>query len=121
MLTTDFYNSIYQLLDEFNPIFAKSLDLNHFIDLNPQEISKFLNSYFLEVKVEEVNSNWWVTDADDLIGYLLSDRQFISLRVVIAKYGLSNFRKFLMNKIKKDGGILVKRHVNIISSKNKCH
>ena len=51
---------------------------------------------------------------------LLSEREFDSLKLIISESGLSKFRTFLLNKIKEDGGILIKRRVNLIIGKNKC-
>lgn len=119
-LSAEYYDSIYELLIEYDSRLASGLDWSQFQIVNVDKVHDFFKLIFSEVKVEYFKSDWWITNVDDLIGYLLSEREFDSLKLIISESGLSKFRTFLLNKIKEDGGILIKRRVSLIIGKNKC-
>lgn len=119
-LSSEYYDCIYQLLNSYNSHLAEGLDMSKCVSFDVDEIQHFLEPIFLDVQVENFNCDWWITNVDDFIGYLLSEREFEGVRPLISEGGLSKFRIFLLNKIKQDGGILVKRRINLIVCKNKC-
>lgn len=115
----DYFNSIYQLLSEYDSTFASNLNIDNFSILNIDEVCEYFSSLFSDVDFEEFNGDWWITNVDDFIGYLLSEKSFDSLKPIISASGLSNFRKFLLKKVDEDGGILIKHRIHIITCKYK--
>lgn len=106
----DYDVAIHQLYKQFELSYtAESCEPIQF-----SESKLYLSNYFSSIEVNDFTSVMIITNADDLIGYILSDDKYSHLKRLIAQNGLSKFRNFLVNKIQEEGGLVVERQIKLL-------
>lgn len=118
-IAEDYYASLYQLLYEYDPNLFTEDQIFNYIKNNHLDIEETLTDTFLNVEVDEFQSQWMVDSIDDLIGFILCDQVLSSFKYTIFQDGLSAFRRFLKMKIDHLGGITIKRRVIVMTCRGK--
>lgn len=112
-IAKDYYLSIYNLFDEYD---LDMLDLSFCDEIS---IFEYLASIFEQVELETYESKLWITNADDLISYILFDPELSYFSSLISMQGISKLRHSLNQRIERDGGVMVPYRVNVIKGSQK--
>ena len=110
-LSSEYYSAIHKLFEEYD---VKEVNLSF---QNIDQVTNRLKGFFEDVRVDTYKTDLWITNADDLISYILLDPELKHFNSVISSQGISKLRHSLAQKIQKDGGILIPYHVNVIESR----
>lgn len=112
-LAKDYYLSIYELFQEYD---LEVLDLSF---CNEAIVFDYLDNIFERVDLETYESKLWITNADDLISYILFDPELSYFSSLISTQGISKLRHSLNQRIERDGGILIPYRVNVVKASHK--
>lgn len=112
-LSSEYYSAIHKLFEEYDVE-----EINSSLQ-NINQVTNQLKDFFEDVRVDTYKSDLWITNADDLISYILLDPELKHFNSVISSQGISKLRHSLVQKIQKEGGILIPYHINVIESRHK--
>lgn len=118
MIVEDYAASIYRLLEEFDSKLSFENEMRSKVPAE-YKAQKVLAMSFLNTEESEFQSQLFIDNVDDLIGFILTADEFKTLAPMIFKTGLSKFRTFLQERIETLGGISLTRRISVVKCSGK--